>query len=203
MTLLPNKRFSRVMDTETPKTGRGEPTMMPGRTTMYRGTEMRSRNEARFAAALDEAEFAWEYEPMCYADGRVQYLPDFKVATSKGDVFIETKGTKPRLAAVLRRMHAVRASVEDAYLAVTCPTWRGYMVLDTPGGITVIAHWARWSKGGVSESGPFTIGSVIDAGGCLEDGVNALLGRHLLGDGDYLEFLPFDWHYDGDGERRA
>lgn len=172
--------------------------MLKARTTMYRGTEMRSRNEARFAAALDEHELVWEYEPMCFADGRVQYLPDFKVTASKGDIFVEVKPGVPRLANVLRRMRAVRASAKDAYLAVTCPTWRGYMVLDTPGGITVIAHWARWSISGSEEYGPFTIGSIVDAGQVLEGGYNPLLGRHELGDGDYIEFLPFRWDYRGD-----
>lgn len=177
--------------------------MLNARTTIYRGTEMRSRNEARFAAALDDHELEWAYEPMCYADGRVQYLPDFKVTSSKGEVFVEVKGPVPRLANVLRRMRAVRASLDDAYLAVTCPTWRGYMVLDTPGGITVIAHWARWSTAGSEDYGPFTIGSVIDAGQMLEGGHNPLLGRHDLGDGDFIEFLPFEWDYSGDGAEIA
>jgi hypothetical protein len=164
---------------------------------------MRSRNEARFAAALDDAGFAWEFEPVCYADGRVQYLPDFKVLTMKGDVFVEVKPTVPQLENVLRRMKAVRASQRGAYLAVTCPTWNGYMVLDTPGGQRVVAHWARWSKGGVEEDGPFTIGSIIDAGAVLEGGFNPLLGRHDLGGGDYIEFLPFHWSFFDGGDTGA
>lgn len=171
---------------------------MEARTTTYNGTRMRSRNEARFAGALDELGITWEYEPMCYASGRVQYLPDFRVDTPAGPLFIEVKPTPPKLDQILRRMRAVRPSVKDAYLAVTCSTWGGYMVVDTPPGITMVAHWAAWSKGGVTEWGPFVIGSVSDAGGCLEGGVNALMGRHDLGGGDYLEFLPFVWEYRGD-----
>lgn len=171
---------------------------MRGRTTVYDGTTMRSRNEARFAAQLDELGIEWQYEPMAYASGRVQYLPDFKVETPAGPLFVETKGLPPKLDSVLRRMRVVRASLQDAYLAVTCPAWRGYMVVDTPPGITMVAHWASWSKGGIEEWGPFVIGSIGDAGGCLEGGVNALLGRHELGAGDYIDFWPFAWEYQGD-----
>ncbi len=117
------------------------------------------------------------------------------VQTGKGELYVEVKPGQPRLLSILRRMRAVRASIPDAYLAVACPTWRGFMVVDTPGGISVIAHWAHWSKGGVEEYGPFTIGSIADAGQCLEGGVNPLIGRHDLGDGDFIAFLPFEWHY--------
>lgn len=57
---------------------------------------MRSRLEARFAAALDDAGWLWEYEPRAFADGYVQYLPDFEVLTpdSSGRSFAEVKPTR-------------------------------------------------------------------------------------------------------------
>lgn len=49
------------------------------RPTIYAGIKMRSRLEASFAAILDRYQLQWEYEPMCYASPRGQYLPDFRV----------------------------------------------------------------------------------------------------------------------------
>ena len=58
------------------------------RPTVYRGVKMRSRTEARYAAALDDLGVSWEYEPCCFADGRVQYLPDFRVRCDELNVTI-------------------------------------------------------------------------------------------------------------------
>ena len=58
-------------------------TAMQARPTLYKGIQMRSRMEAEFAAFLDwscENRLTggrWEYEPMCFASERGQYLPDF------------------------------------------------------------------------------------------------------------------------------
>jgi hypothetical protein len=48
-----------------------------GRATLYKGTRMRSRLEADYAAYLDDMEQSWEYEPICFASGSTQWLPDF------------------------------------------------------------------------------------------------------------------------------
>jgi hypothetical protein len=40
---------------------------------------MRSRLEARVAAALDLSGMSWEYEALCFASERGQYLPDFRI----------------------------------------------------------------------------------------------------------------------------
>lgn len=50
------------------------------RPTIYRGTQMRSRTEAKAAAAYDRAGLTWLYEPLCYANAQAQYLPDFVIA---------------------------------------------------------------------------------------------------------------------------
>lgn len=65
------------------------------RPTLYKGTQMRSRTEARFAAHLDQCGFPWAYEPVCFADERGQYLPDFEVTMMAGwRLFIEVKGQR-------------------------------------------------------------------------------------------------------------
>lgn len=50
---------------------------IPARPTIYNGTKMRSRLEARFAGILDGHGIKWEYEGPAYAEGSKQYLPDF------------------------------------------------------------------------------------------------------------------------------
>jgi hypothetical protein len=52
--------------------------MHHARPTLYSGVQMRSRLEASFAAHLDELGFSWEYEPICFASRKGQWLPDFK-----------------------------------------------------------------------------------------------------------------------------
>ena len=49
------------------------------RPTTYRGTRMRSRLEASFAASLDAFGAPWEYEPNCFGAAAGQYLPDFRI----------------------------------------------------------------------------------------------------------------------------
>lgn len=60
---------------------------------MYRGVQMRSRLEARFASLLDWAGLPWAYEPRAYRSSRGEYLPDFQVGER---TFVEVKGTLPR-----------------------------------------------------------------------------------------------------------
>lgn len=63
------------------------------RPTMYRGTLMRSRLEADYAAELDRRGLRWLYEPICFASDEGQWLPDFKVTRPDGrpDVYVEVK----------------------------------------------------------------------------------------------------------------
>lgn len=50
-----------------------------GRPTLYKGIEMRSRLEAKWAAYMDSLDLTWQYEACCYADQTRQYLPDFTI----------------------------------------------------------------------------------------------------------------------------
>ena len=60
--------------------------------TKYAGCRFRSRLEARWAVFFSELNIPWEYEPEGFqlADG-VRYLPDFKIKTRWGAVWIEIK----------------------------------------------------------------------------------------------------------------
>jgi hypothetical protein len=61
--------------------------------TEYRGVQMRSRAEARWAALFDEWGWRWLYEPIDL-DG---YIPDFLVTRGKEQVLIEVKGDVTQL----------------------------------------------------------------------------------------------------------
>jgi hypothetical protein len=180
-------------------------TDFPARPTIYNGILMRSRTEARFAGALDAIGVSWQYEPMCYASGRTQYLPDFRVDAPCGPLFIEVKGQRPSYRLLMDRMRVVRASVPDAYLATTCPGWRGFMVVSVPGlTYLVVAHWARWSHRGITDWGPFPVGTLGMAAHCLADGRNDFAGHRIeVGPGAWVEFQTFDWEWDGDDAAAA
>lgn len=105
------------------------------RPTVYRGTLMRSRLEATFAANLDRYALSWQYEPCAYADATGQYLPDFEVQHDGFRWFVEVKPL-PSLAlndwdefdrqmatidAIADRLHIVRSSIPAAVLAVASP----------------------------------------------------------------------------------
>lgn len=69
---------------------------LKARPTAYRGIEMRSRLEAKYAQWLDTNGATWEYEPQCFANEDGQYLPDFLirnvwVLVGYFDVYVEVK----------------------------------------------------------------------------------------------------------------
>lgn len=65
------------------------------RPTVYKGIQMRSRLEARFAAYLDGFGRPWQYEPQCFANEDGQYLPDFLTHDNAGTAcYYEIKPTQ-------------------------------------------------------------------------------------------------------------
>lgn len=56
--------------------------------TVYAGVRFRSRLEAKWAAFFDLMGFNWEYEP---TEEFGDWIPDFKIATKFGCVFVEVK----------------------------------------------------------------------------------------------------------------
>ena len=104
------------------------------RPTTYRGIQMRSRLEARFAATLDKLVDAldggarWEYEPRAFANERGQYLPDFAIYTEVGTSwFIEVRPHYEGMVKALAPMQIILDSEPDATLWVVSPVgsyWR-------------------------------------------------------------------------------
>lgn len=144
------------------------------RPTIYKGIKMRSRLEAKCAQWLDFVEAEWQYEPICYADERGQYLPDFvlpKIAATVGGfhqwrpLVIDAKPTGADVFETLDRMRCVWSSLDSAALAVCWPrrgTWAG-KVLWEPGADVGPLYYGR------GECGHFTIGDGFDdeCGACF------------------------------------
>lgn len=84
---------------------------------------MRSRTEARFAAALDVAGIAWVYEPECFADETGQYLPDFLITYPSGRLlYVDVKPTNSSFTyGLTERMEIIWASLPEAQLMVVVP----------------------------------------------------------------------------------
>lgn len=94
------------------------------RPTIYKGIQMRSRLEAAYARHLDSIGVAWTHEPICFADERGQYLPDFLVPASEADscpndLYIEVKPeglSYSTLNDALRRMEIIWSTDPKAEL---------------------------------------------------------------------------------------
>ena len=107
------------------------------RPTVYRGIQMRSRLEAKWAAAFDKDGHLWEYEPRCFANQRGQYLPDFAVRfrwRSDETRYVEIKPpqTMAQILDVAERMEIIWDSEPDALLLLLAggrlgrgSVWRG------------------------------------------------------------------------------
>jgi len=96
---------------------------IPARPTTYQGIKMRSRLEATFAASIP-SHFKWEYEPMCFASGKTQYLPDFKLVEEGHEDTPDYVEVKPFLddpEPLQRRMAVIWDSEPDARLVIAVP----------------------------------------------------------------------------------
>ena len=88
---------------------------LAARPTNYRGTQMRSRLEAKVAGALDAAGIPWEYEPHALADGADQWLPDFRLGTADGSrAYVEVRPTLELLERDLPRYTRIAAVCDPA-----------------------------------------------------------------------------------------
>jgi hypothetical protein len=131
---------------------------LKARPTTYRGIQMRSRTEARYAAWLDTW-CEWTFEPNAFKDRRNEWLPDFRlldVPTTWTEhpvtVFVEVKPAEwltqvddlSRLR-LLRRMAAVFGSDPSAVVLVEQSGRPGNpdLVRLNPWGVpeVVPAHW--------------------------------------------------------------
>jgi hypothetical protein len=92
------------------------------RPTKYKGIQMRSRLEARFAESLDRVGCSWEYEPECFADETGQYLPDFVIRCARTSVYIEVKPTSRAASdALTGRMPVILSSDPEAEIWAASP----------------------------------------------------------------------------------
>lgn len=71
---------------------------IPAIETTYMGYRFRSRLEARWAVLFDAIGWSWEYEPEGFDFGHgIRYLPDFRLQTEDGPLWIEVKPVEPSL----------------------------------------------------------------------------------------------------------
>ena len=110
---------------------------LTARPTTYRGIDMRSRTEARFAAFLDRVGIEWAYEPRAYADASGQYLPDFRLLASSwpSTVFVDVKGTLTTVEYhhLRARMRIIWTSDPRALLVIAPADWsRQRLLVDNP-----------------------------------------------------------------------
>lgn len=171
---------------------------LQARPTTYRGIEMRSRLEARFAAGLDSLDAKWTYEPRAFADSHAQYLPDFQVGYQ---TFIEVKPTVEHAIEALDKGDIIFASEPCATFAVASPDLGNFLMLRRGPGETIdptVRGLATHTLGGWG---------VIDFGGghravyvasldstLVADPATALLATaRCIARGEM--FLPFDWSW--------
>jgi hypothetical protein len=107
--------------------------MRKARPTKYKGIQMRSRLEARFAAYLDLIGADWRYEPEAFADERGQYLPDFEIVRDGSPrQFVEVKPTASLALQDFNRVRPIFSSVPSAEIRLTWPhqdkEWRSIVV---------------------------------------------------------------------------
>jgi hypothetical protein len=94
-------------------------TQWKARPTTYKGIQMRSRLEARFAAYLDSVGCVWTYEPRAFGDETGQYLPDFRLdIPGQHPAYIEVKPTMDMALSSLGRMQIIWSSEPAAPLMV-------------------------------------------------------------------------------------
>lgn len=104
---------------------------LTARPTIYKGVEMRSRLEAKWAQKFDRAGWEWEYEPCAFGDEIGQYLPDFRYTDTNGTVvYLEIKGQVADPGAICRRMEIIWSSDPTATLilaeAIGARYWTGW-----------------------------------------------------------------------------
>ena len=94
------------------------------RPTIYNGIQMRSRLEARVAAALDNFGVTWAYEPVAFGARSGQYLPDFVIDGVLGQtrrLYLEVRPTHQACSGVVDRMSVILESDSAAGLGYVFP----------------------------------------------------------------------------------
>jgi hypothetical protein len=87
--------------------------------TKYKGTQFRSRLEARWSIFFDELGIRWDYEPKSFNLGGLWYLPDFWLPEFKS--WIEIKGVYPNSEEKLKAIRLQRSSGYPVFLFGSLP----------------------------------------------------------------------------------
>jgi hypothetical protein len=103
--------------------------------TMYRGTQFRSKLEARWAEFFDLIGVVWQYEPEGYTNGKVCYLPDFWLdfvhsRGNPGGVFFEVKPKKATPDELAKALALAEGTGKTVILSVASPNMFSTEVLD-------------------------------------------------------------------------
>jgi len=108
--------------------------------TKYKNIEFRSRTEARWAIAFDEANIRWEYEPEAfhlknpYSDNIefFNYLPDFRISypESRLSYWAEVKGKTFTENELVKAWALTKETEEPIILLPRTPSYASYIFLD-------------------------------------------------------------------------
>lgn len=110
---------------------------------VYRGIEMRSILETRFAAHLDALGEEWVYEPAIYGPAGKGYLPDFEIVSAHRRTFVEVKPTLPEVTPAQVKMSIIWDTHPEALLIVAC--WEPLTFTAAYRGTSWESWGQRWS----------------------------------------------------------
>jgi hypothetical protein len=108
------------------------------RPSKFRGVEMRSVLETRFAEYLDHLGLEWSYEPRRFGQGK-SYLPDFEILNTSRPTFIEVKPTPAEVEPAQERMALIWQTIPEAVLIVAC--WENLTFTAATRG----SEWESWT----------------------------------------------------------
>lgn len=141
-------------------------TEIEARPTLYKGIRMRSRLEADYASMLDSGGEDWEYEPECFANEVIQWLPDFRITRplDNGATHVQYVEVKPssllkcrkgetpedrnaRVDRLLTQMSVAWASEPGAWLQLSFHTYqRGRLDFHISG--SALRPWTAYDHSG-------------------------------------------------------
>ena len=139
-----------------PPLRRAKPHAIP---TMYKGVQMRSRLEARWAAFFDTVGWQWNYEPPEFAG----WIPDFQITTTGLPLLVEVKP-----AGDLADVHGQEA-VRDIQRCLTGKPYESVILGNAPftvDGLTYLGWMPEPDQGGMSWDRA-AVGTIIGDQLCL------------------------------------
>lgn len=134
--------------------------------TTYRGTRMRSRLEASWAATFDQLDIVWQYEPQGVEVEGSWYLPDFYLPAMR--TYVEVKGPHDE------RVYKTEALARELAIIDPAGSWSDDWQTVVVARVADTAGHADWHDA----SGPDTSAVVlVYCGACLSHSFTDLSGR--------------------------